>query len=125
MNTRIIILALTAAALTAACNPFDKTPGGGAQIVSVFTSQPGQLGGNSLAVIGTNTAGTWDVGIPTVCTEADATTTPPTPQSISASNPLIFIAFSRLMDGASIQTAPADCAPANGWLTATGALAAR
>lgn len=114
MNTRISILALTAAVLTVACDPFDKVPGGTAQIVSVFSTQPGQLGGNALVVTGTNTAGTWNVGIPTVC-DAGA---------VSASNPLLFVAFSRLMSGASIQTAANNCAPASNWLTATGALPA-
>lgn len=111
MNTRIIIVALTAAALTAACDPYDKVPGGGAQIVSVFTSQSGQLGGPALTINASNTAGTWALPIPTDCSGG----------AIAERNPLIFVAFSRLVNGASIQASAVDCTPANNWLTVTGA----
>ncbi|HSD19226.1 MAG TPA: hypothetical protein VLC54_04275 [Anaeromyxobacter sp.] len=112
-------------AAVAACDPYDPEVGGQPKVLSVFAS-----GGNSndgvLAEEDATGGGTdpWDVTSTSVCTAAvpdDPATADDesVPQRVKPDAGVIFVKVNKLLDGASIQTTPDSCVPANSWLTVT------
>lgn len=113
-------------AAVAACDPYDDEVGGQPSILSVFAS-----GGNSNDGVLSEEDATgggaapWDVTSTSVCTAAvpdDLATTDvdeSVPQQVKPDAGVIFVKVNKLLDGASIQTTPDSCVPANSWLTVT------
>ena len=105
-------------AAVAACDPYDKEVGGQPSILGVFAS-----GGNSndgvLAEEDATGGGAapWDVTSTSVCTAAVPADS--VPQRVKPDAGVIFVKVNKLLDGASIQTTPDSCVPANSWLTVT------
>jgi hypothetical protein len=112
-------------AAVAACDPYDDEIGGQPAILGVFASG----GSSDLGVLTEEDAtggGTapWDITTTSVCTAAvaDDPETPANdsePQRVKPDAGVIFVKVNKLLDGASIQTTPDSCVPANSWLTVT------
>ena len=113
-------------AAVAACDPYDDEVGGQPAILGVFASG----GSSDLGVLTEEDAtggGTvpWDITTTSVCSAAvpDKPTTldvdESEPQRVKPDAGVIFVKVNKLLDGASIQTTPDSCVPANSWLTVT------
>jgi hypothetical protein len=93
-----IVLGALLALGVAACDPYEDEKGGTPTVVGVTLTE-GHVPSNAEPPAA---GAAWSV------TGED-----------SAQN-VVFVAANKSLDGASIQTSPADCTPAGGWLTATG-----
>jgi hypothetical protein len=112
MRKLIAIMAATAGIAFVACDPYVGEPGGTPTVTSAFASIAGApVDGTVPTAAGAVTID----AIPSDCIGG------PGPPPYAA---LVFVKFNKLLDGASIQTAPDNCTPAAGALTtATPALA--
>lgn len=97
MNYRAIALGALLAGSVIACDPYEDEKGGTPAVTGVVLSD----GETPTEVTAPDSSGTWAV------TGED-----------SAQN-VVFVITNRLLSGSSIQTTPADCTPANNWLTVT------
>lgn len=99
---------LGALAAIAACDPYTAENKGQPQILSVFVTNASE------AFEATGDAATgFTVSAPSTCTPAAGTTAEATVADAVA----IYVKFNKLLDGASIQSTPASCVPANSWLS--------
>jgi hypothetical protein len=106
MRKLIAVAAAASAVGLGACDPFNSEPGGTPHVISAFATMGGApVDGSAPTAAGVVTID----NIPSFCA-APAVVTDPA---------LVFVKFNKLLDGASIQTAPDNCAPATSWLTAS------
>lgn len=104
------ILAALAGMATVGCDPYAEVDKGQPVVISAMVSTAGT------AFEGTQTAGAWSIsGVPSDCT--------PGAPAVNDMSGVVFVKFSKLLDGFSVQTDVSDCQPARtpDWLTVTPA----
>ncbi len=103
------LLARAAALAALGCNPYSPGNPAPPQIQAVFATN------GAVAIDGSLGGGTWTVAIPSNVMPGK----PPAADTISAVEPVIFVATNKVLDGSTIETVPgSDCTPKDGWLSA-------
>lgn len=98
------IVTALAVFLATGCDPFNSEVGGTPTVISVVASDAG----TPFEAVAAGS--TWTVTMPSACDDATG--------QVAGDVPIIFVKFNKLLDGFKVQTSPATCEPAGGWLEA-------